>query len=137
MKEKPCASLRHSSMRALICILSASLAIVLMPRHSSAAGDAAAKPSPLFDAMKTELDRSMKTLGAQDPAAYFIGYIMTDTDRVNVSGSNGALLTSDEGRNRWLEVSVRTGTYELDDTHKVDGRQPANGGPGHHCTHRR
>ncbi len=130
MKAKTCALLRRCSLRALISILSVSLAIVLLPRHSSAAGDAAAKPSPLFDAMKTELERSMKTLGAQDPAAYFIGYALTDTDRVNVSGSNGALLTSDEARNRWLEVSVRTGSYQLDDTHKVDGRQPPNGGPG-------
>ncbi|HYW67195.1 MAG TPA: metallopeptidase TldD-related protein, partial [Candidatus Dormibacteraeota bacterium] len=33
-------------------------------------------------------------------------------------------------RNRWLEVTVRTGSYELDDTHKVDGRTPPNGGAG-------
>jgi TldD protein len=130
LKAKTCALLRCSSLRALTSILSVSLAIVLLPRHSSAAGDSPAKPSPLFDAMKTELDRSVKTLGAQDPAAYFIGYALTDTDRVNVSGSNGALLTSDGARNRWLEVSVRTGSYQLDDTHKVDGRQPPNGGPG-------
>ena len=72
----------------------------------------------------------MKTLGAQDPPAYYIGYALTETQRATVSGSNGALLNSDEGRNRWLEVSVRTGGYQLDDTHKVDGRQPPNGGPG-------
>jgi predicted Zn-dependent protease len=47
-----------------------------------------------------------------------------------VSGSNGALLNSDETRNRWLEVAVRTGSYDLDNTHKVDGRQPPDGGPG-------
>jgi predicted Zn-dependent protease len=80
--------------------------------------------------MKTELDRSLKTLGAQDPAAYYIGYSITDSQRATVSGSNGALLSSDEARNRWLEVTVRTGSYELDDTHKVDGRTPPNGGPG-------
>ena len=130
MRETNCASLRHRLMRALICIFAASAAIALTPRHSSAAGDTTTKPSVLFDAMKTELDRSIKTLGTQDPAAYFIGYILTDSDRVNVSGSNGALLNSDEGHNRWLEVSVRTGSYQLDDTHKVDGRQPPNGGPG-------
>ncbi len=72
----------------------------------------------------------MKTLGAQDPAAYYIGYALTETQRSNVTGSNGALLTSEEDRNRWLEVTVRTGSYQLDDTHKVDGRQPPNGGPG-------
>ncbi len=80
--------------------------------------------------MKAELDRSMKTLGTLDPPAYYIGYTLTDSQRATVSGSNGALLQSDENRNRWLEVSVRTGSYDLDDTHKVDGRQPPNGGPG-------
>src|SRR6266702_5307420 len=66
--------------------------------------DAAAKPSPLIVALKTELDRSLKAYGAQDPAAYFISYTLTDTQRATVSGSNGALLSSDDGRNRWLEV---------------------------------
>ena len=95
-----------------------------------AAADNPAKPSPLIPAMKAELDRSMKTLGSQDPPAYFIGYTLTDSERTTVSGSNGALLQSDWNRNRWLEVSVRTGSYDLDDTHKVDGRQMPNGGPG-------
>jgi TldD protein len=89
-----------------------------------------AKPCPAFTAMKAELDRSMKTLGTLDPPAYYIGYTLTDSQRATVSGSNGALLQSDETRNRWLEVSVRTGSYDLDDTHKVDGKQPPNGGPG-------
>ena len=84
----------------------------------------APKASPLIPTMKAELDRSLKALSAQDPPAYFIGYTLTDTQRATVSGSNGALLSSDEGRNRWLEVTVRTGSYELDNTHKVDGRQP-------------
>jgi len=90
----------------------------------------APKASPLIPTMKAELDRSLKALSAQDPPAYFIGYTLTDTQRATVSGSNGALLSSDEGHNRWLEVTVRTGSYELDNTHKVDGRQPPNGGPG-------
>jgi predicted Zn-dependent protease len=89
-----------------------------------------AKRSPLLAAMQIELDRSVKVLGAQDPPAYYIGYTITDSQRVNVSGSNGALLSSDENRNRWLEVSVRTGSYDLDNTHKVGTRQEQRGGPG-------
>ena len=104
--------------------------LLALPLRSTDPPDSAPKPSPLFDAMKTELDRSLKTLSTQDPAAYFIGYTVTDSQRATVSGSNGALLSSEEGRNRWLEVTVRTGGYELDDTHKVDGRTPPNGGPG-------
>jgi predicted Zn-dependent protease len=91
---------------------------------------AIAKPSPLIGAMQTELERSFKVLGGQDPRAYFIGYTITDTQRAEVSGSNGALLSSSEGRNRWLQVSVRTGTYTLDNTHKVGEQRMASGGPG-------
>jgi len=89
-----------------------------------------AKRSPLLAAMQIELDRSVKVLSAQDPPAYYIGYTITDSQRVNVSGSNGALLSSDENRNRWLEVSVRAGSYDLDNTHKVGTRQEQRGGPG-------
>jgi len=104
--------------------------LLALPLRSADPPDPAPKPSPLFDAMKIELDRSLKTLAEQDPPAYFIGYTLTDSQRVTVSGSNDALLNSDENRNRWLEVTVRTGTYDLDDTHKIDGRTPPNGGPG-------
>lgn len=88
------------------------------------------KPSPVIGAMQTELDRSYKTLGTQEIPAYFIGYALTDTQRADVSGSNGALLNSSETRNRWLQVSVRTGDYNKDNTHKVGERQLPNGGPG-------
>jgi len=72
----------------------------------------------------------MKAFKTQQGSVYFIGYNVTDSQRVNVSGSNGALLSSSEDRNRWLEVSVRTGDYKLDSTHKVGERQMPNGGPG-------
>lgn len=120
---------RCSSLLFFITIL-VGLAFIALPRLWAAPPDTSSKPSPLIPAMRAELDRSMKTLGALDPPAYYIGYTLTDSQRATVSGSNGALLQSDENRNRWLEVSVRTGSYELDDTHKVDGRQPPNGGPG-------
>src|SRR5580698_7241133 len=92
--------------------------------------DAQAKKSPLLAALPAELERSIKTLKAQDPPAYYLGYTITDTQRADVSGSNGALLNSAESRNRWLEVSIRTGSYETDDTHKVGERQQTSSGPG-------
>src|SRR5258708_25656234 len=57
-----------------------------------------------------------------------MGYTITESKRADVSGSNGALLNSNEARNRWLEVSVRTGKYELDNSHKVGERQQPSGG---------
>src|SRR5215467_13432135 len=92
--------------------------------------DTAAKRSPILAALQAELERSMNTLKNQQPPAYFINYSVTDSQRINVSGSNGALLSSSEDRNRWLEVSVRAGSYQLDSTHKVGERQMPNGGPG-------
>ena len=99
------------------------------PKTPSATG-VAGKPSPLLAAMQAELDRSFKVYSAEDPAAYFIGYTVTDTQRAEVSGSNGALLSSSETRNRWLQVSVRAGSYTLDNTHKVGEQRMPSGGPG-------
>jgi TldD protein len=106
------------------------LAPLTTPQARALPPDVQANRSPLLAAMQAELERSKKTFGAQDPPAYYIGYTITDSQRVNVSGSNGALLNSDENRNRWLEVFVRTGSYNLDNTHKVGERRSEGGGPG-------
>jgi TldD protein len=114
------------------CIFGLALALapVLALKAQAGPPDAPAERSPLLAAMQAELARSIQTFGAQDPPAYYLGYTITDTQRVNVSGSNGALLNSDQNRNRWLEVSVRTGSYQLDNTHKVGERQSPSAGPG-------
>ena len=125
--------LNRSSAAVLVALVAMTLAAMLMPGATFAGPPdtpAIAKPSPLIGAMQTELERSFKVLGGQDPRAYFIGYTITDAQRAEVSGSNGALLSSSEGRNRWLQVSVRAGTYALDNTHKVGEQRMASGGPG-------
>ena len=64
------------------------------------------------------------------PPAYFISYILTSSDRSEVMGSNGALLSSEESHSRWLETQVRVGSYDLDDTHKVGNSAPGQGSFG-------
>ncbi len=96
---------------------------------------AAAKPTQapmpaVLTAMQDELDRSMAAMSKGDPAAYFISYTVADRQYSEVSGSNGALLSSSETRARWLEVQTRVGTYQLDDTHKLGDRQPSWTSPG-------
>jgi TldD protein len=113
-----------------VVILLGTVAPATLQLAQAAPPDTQAKRSPLLAALQAELERSMKTLGTLDPPAYFLGYTVTDSQRVNVSGSNGALLSSDEARNRWLEVFVRTGSYNLDNSHKVGERQMPSGGPG-------
>ena len=102
----------------------------MAPSAHAAPPDAQAKRSPVLAALQAELERSMKTLSTLDPPAYYMGLTVTETQRADVSGSNGALLNSNEERNRWLEVSVRAGTYALDSSHKVGERQMQSGGPG-------
>ena len=80
--------------------------------------------------MQAELDRSMQALSQGDPAAYFISYTVADRQYVEVSGSNGALLSSAEDRGRWLEVQTRVGSYQLDNTHPLGDHPPSWTSPG-------
>jgi len=69
--------------------------------------------------MQDELTRSMSPLSQADPPVYFMSYTVTDRQAAEVSGSNGALLSSQEVRQRYLEVQTRVGSYQLDNTHHV------------------
>ena len=91
---------------------------------------AQAAPSPVIVTMGQELDREMPILSKATPPAYFVSYILTSTDRSEVMGSNGALLSSEESHSRWLETQVRVGSYDLDNTHKVGNSQPSQGSYG-------
>jgi TldD protein len=96
---------------------------------------ASGAPLPaVLQAMQDELQRSVGAYGQANPPAYFISYAVDDLHSAEVSGSNGALLTSDETRDRWLEVQTRVGSYQLDNTHKIGGREPAWSSPGTEAT---
>lgn len=86
-------------------------------------GATAAPKSPVLTAMEQELERNLNGLKSATPPPYFIGYTVTEQQRAQVQGSNGALLESQETRVRFLEAQVRVGSYELDNTRNVgDGR---------------
>ena len=100
---------------------------VKVPAAQSGA-PAQATPSPLLAVVQQEMTREMDVLGKTDPPAYFMSYTITDSNRAEVMGSNGALLSSQENHSRWLEAQVRVGSYDLDNTHRV-GNGPGDG-PG-------
>src|SRR2546429_3776920 len=56
-----------------------------MPAAHAAPPDAQAKRSPLLAALQTELERSMKTLSALDPPAYYMGYTITERSEEHTS----------------------------------------------------
>ncbi len=92
---------------------------------------APSSPEPaVLTAMQDELGRSVQAYSAADPTEYFLSYTISDRQVAEVSGSNGALLSSTEDRARWLEVQSRVGSYRLDNTHKLGDRPPSWTSPG-------
>lgn len=107
-------------------------AAILVATCISMAADRPSQPAVpvILTAMQQELDRSMAALSKSDPPVYFISYTVADRQYAEVSGSNGALLSSTDNRARWLEVQTRVGSYQLDDTHKLGDRPPSWTSPG-------
>jgi TldD protein len=112
----------------------AGLALLFVSAAAIAAPKAAQAPTPpVLTAMQQELDRSMAAMSKSEPPAYYISYTVADRQYSEVSGSNGALLTSTDTNARWLEVQTRVGDYQLDDTHKLNER-PSPTSPGTSAT---
>jgi TldD protein len=126
MKRKP----RHQNFLIGAAILVGACASLAANRPS----DAPTTTPAILSAMQDELGRSMDALSKADPGVYFVSYTVADREEAEVSGSNGALLSSIDNRARWLEVQTRVGTYQLDDTHKVGDRPPSWTSPGTSAT---
>lgn len=110
----------------IVSIFSLNLGAESKPAHKPARAAAhpraaEVKPDPALTTMSGELEREMPVLSRANPPAYFVSYTLSTVARAQVMGSNGALLSSDESRSRWLESQVRVGSYDLDDTHNVGG----------------
>jgi predicted Zn-dependent protease len=118
----------HSMTRRLLS--RTTLGILLASAATLGAPKPAQAPTPpVLTAMQEELDRSMGAMSKAEPSTYYISYTVADRQYAEVSGSNGALLSSSDTTARWLEVQSRVGSYQLDDTHKV-GERPSWTSPG-------
>ncbi|HSY58183.1 MAG TPA: metallopeptidase TldD-related protein, partial [Terriglobales bacterium] len=118
-------TLTHRSFLAGISILLAAFAALAADQKTKTVESPA-----ILGTMQSELDRSMAAFSKADPPVYFISYTIADRQYSEVSGSNGALLSSTENRARWLEVQTRVGSYKQDDTHKLGDRPPSWTSPG-------
>jgi len=78
--------------------------------------------APLIDILAQELTRNFQALKAKgDPAPYFIAYSAVESQTDAVSASMGALLRSNQSRDRYFDCSVRVGTPQFDNYHLADG----------------
>jgi predicted Zn-dependent protease len=80
-------------------------------------------PSPVLQAMQTELDRSMEKLKTQPVPPYFLSYEIIDTHTYAVSGAFGKLTGSGENHHRQLDIDLRVGDFTMDNTHEIRGGQ--------------
>jgi len=83
---------------------------------------AAAQPAVLLDVMSQELNRNFSILKEKaDPAPYFLSYEVTEQEYRTIAGSFGSITSKAGGKVRALDVSVRVGTPQLDNYHRVRG----------------
>jgi TldD protein len=98
------------------------IALLNLAPHAAWGTEAAATPSKLLQLLGEELDHSMKNLAMPDGTKpYFLGYTVYDEEDVSIRATLGALLGDDDSHNRTLNVDVRVGDYDLDNTHKIRG----------------
>ena len=75
----------------------------------------------VLTALKLELARTMEGLKSEQVPPYFLSYSVTEVSTVTFASSFGGLITEDAKTNRILDVDLRVGDHQLDNTHKVRG----------------
>ena len=94
--------------------------LIAAPSHAS---EEAVAKSSLLDVMADELAFSMSELGTDDGTRpYYMAYTITDTASVSISARLGALYGDNATRDRTLDVDLRVGSHELDNTRQIRGR---------------
>src|SRR5262245_55509261 len=115
---------RHLSISGLLAIL-----VFLSHAAVSAQRPAATAPNPISRALEDEMKRAMDVLKQKgNPALYFIGYEVIDIRSLDVDASLGALRNSSGQHSRFLDIDVRVGDYQYDDTHQIRGQRGGFGG---------
>jgi len=74
----------------------------------------------ILDALKKEITRFKEKLSNEQYPPYYISYEVFDIESGTVSNSFGKTLTKNTSRNRLLDVDLRVGNYQLDNTHQTE-----------------
>jgi len=71
--------------------------------------------------MKSELDRTMSQLKDKTVPPYFLSYAVTEVTSTLIAASMGAIETDVTSKRRILDVDLRVGSYQLDNTRSIRG----------------
>ncbi|MBI4472602.1 MAG: TldD/PmbA family protein [Acidobacteria bacterium] len=95
-------------------------ALLFMALLAQAATAQRAPVSPVIQALEEELKRSFELLTKHgDPPPYFISYTVNEIRTIDIDTSLGAIRSSQTDRSRLLDIDVRVGGYQLDNTHQI------------------
>lgn len=75
----------------------------------------------IFNSASAELKRTMNELKSQPKPPYFLSYSITDIERIRITASFGIIRIEQTDRNRYLDIDIRVGNYEFDNTHIIRG----------------
>lgn len=97
---------------------------IVMERAEPPAGE----PAAVMDVLERELDANLTRLQADEleEPAYYLGYDLVEVHDLWLEAQNGALLRDDRDADRTIDVDVRVGERQLDNSHTQGG----NFGPG-------
>jgi predicted Zn-dependent protease len=73
--------------------------------------------SVLMRTLQQELDRAMSSLAKADPAPYFISYSANEESGAVIAASQGAIIADAARHERSVDILVRVGGRDLDNTH--------------------
>lgn len=84
---------------------------------------ALAQQDVLFQAMEDSLNRSMQELSDQATVApYFIAYTLHEDEQLQMSSKMGGVYSTRHSSSNSLEVNLRVGSYEMDNTNFLSSR---------------
>jgi len=85
---------------------------------------AAASAPSLLDILNDELQRNFSILKEKaDPPPYYMDYTVTDDESQSLSATLGTIESRNSEHLRYLDVTVRVGTPQLDNYHLINGQR--------------
>ncbi len=79
------------------------------------------KESPVLKAAESELQRAMKELSKEEQPPYYIAYGITDKIEYSLTASFGKIVTDNQTSRRTLDIDMRVGSYNFDNSHIMRG----------------
>ena len=115
---------RARTLTTALTLLAISVSFVA-PAHAAGAAQAPKDNDQTLRAMRDEMARSktrleLKIPGTEQPVRpYYVEYRLLDLDVKEIVAEFGALVSSTEGRNRFMNVEARVGGYKLDSSNFI------------------